>query len=99
MEPTCDYFEYRRGRKKSCSNLINLGEQNCSLHKALKANNVAYNKNQALFPVIFGQHVFYVEAEKPDSSSLFAPKTYEITKELATDQYARARGNTNYHYY
>ena len=91
-EPTCDYFEYRRGRKRVCNNLINLGEQNCSLHKALKANNEAYNKNQSLFPVIFGQHIFYVEAEKPDSSSLFAPKTYEITRELATDQFIRARG-------
>jgi hypothetical protein len=99
IESTCDYFYYKRGHKMVCNNITNNGEQNCSLHKALKANNVTYNKNQSLFPVVFGSFVFYVEAELPDSNSLFAPKTYQISRVLATDQHKRAHGKKfiNYH--
>ena len=88
---TCNHTDWFRGRRKVCSNLINLGEKNCTLHKSLKESYKANRKTESLFPVFFSTFVFYIEPVYENQIIGKSPNTFEISRKLMTEEFANAK--------
>ena len=90
---TCNHTDWFRGKRRVCSNLINLNEEYCTLHKSLKESYKSNGRTQSLFPVFFANFVFYVEPVYVNQIIGKTPKTFEISRSLMTKEFGSARGN------
>ena len=93
---TCNHTDWFRGRRKVCSNLVNHGEEHCTLHKALRESYKAKRKTESLFPVFFANFVFYIEPVYENMVIGKNPKTFEISRKLMTEEFKKANGNKNF---
>ena len=92
---TCNHTDWQKGKRKVCSRYINNDEEFCTPHKALRNAYEENRKTRSLFPVYFGEFIFYIEPVYEEGTTGFYPMTFGMGRELMTKEYEIARGNKN----
>ena len=98
---TCNHTDWQRGKRKVCSRYINHDEEYCTLHKSLRKSYEENRKTLSLFPVYFGDFIFYTEPVYEKNAMGMYPMTFGISRPLMTKEFDKAKGkkynNRNYY--
>lgn len=79
--------------KKVCSNYINPGDEICPVHRTLTKLCAQTEQNLSLFPVIFSEFVMYIEPDYENQLIGKAPKSFQISRKLLTEEFTITKGN------
>ena len=89
---TCNHTDWQRGKRMVCSRYINSDEEFCALHKTLGETYKENRKTMSLFPVYFGDFVFYTQPAYDKSKMDLYPMTFGIGRKLMTKEFEKAKG-------